>query len=61
MPLSPAAAHFRARLAGLARTNVPQDDPRYAEARHGLRVAVLVDRATRLAEELAALQAGGAA
>lgn len=50
--ISPAAAHHRARIAGLTRAGVPPDDPRYDEARRNLRTQVIIDRTDRLLAEL---------
>ena len=41
-------AHHRATLAGLASGGVPPDDPRYDEARRGLRAALLADYIDRV-------------
>ena len=45
---SPAAAHHRAALAGLASGGVPPDDPRYDEHRRGLAAALLTDYIERV-------------
>ena len=46
--LSPDAAHYRARLGGLKSRGVPDNDPRYDEARRDLRAAVLTDYVERM-------------
>ena len=43
MPMSPAAAHHRARLGGLKRLGVPAEDPRYDEARRDLAAQLLAE------------------
>jgi hypothetical protein len=48
---SPAAAHSRARLAGLASAGVPADDPRYDEARRDLAAALLNEHIQRVLAE----------
>ena len=45
---SPAVAHHRATLAGLASGGVPPDDPRYDDANRGLRAALLTDYIERV-------------
>jgi hypothetical protein len=45
--LSPEARRHRARLGGLKRSGVPDDDPRYDEARRDLRAQVLTDYVQR--------------
>jgi hypothetical protein len=55
--ISPAAARHRAHIAGLTRVGVPVHDPRYADARHSLRAALIADHDDKLATRLAALLA----
>jgi hypothetical protein len=46
--LPPEARTARARIGGLKRSGVPDDDPRYDEARRDLRAAMLADHIERL-------------
>ena len=49
--LSPEARTARARIGGLKRSGVPDDDPRYDEARRDLRAQVLTDYVQRVLDD----------
>jgi hypothetical protein len=49
--LSPEARSHRARIGGLKRSGVPDDDPRYDEARRDLRAQVLTDYVQRVLDD----------
>lgn len=57
--LPPKARSERARIGGMRRGGVPEDDPRFTEARRNFRAAVLANRAERLMAEMAEMRDGG--